>query len=94
MWDTSSLAVDGTLRVTTTIAPTLANAMRLPDGNISFQINGALGQGYSVRGTTNIALPLANWTILQSGTITTTPYAFSDLNATNYPLRFYGVSSP
>lgn len=94
MWDTSTLAVDGTLRVTTTIPPTLANAMRLPDGNITFQINGALGQGYSVLGTTNISLPLANWTILQSGTITTTPYVFSDLNATNYPLRFYGVSSP
>jgi autotransporter-associated beta strand protein len=94
MWDTSTLAVDGTLRVTTTIPPTLANAMRQPDGNMTFQINGALGQGYSVRSTTNIALPLANWTILQSGTITTTPYVFSDLNATNYPLRFYGVSSP
>ena len=55
MWDTSSLTVDGTLRVTTTIAPTLANAARLPDGNITFQINGELGQGYSVRATTNIA---------------------------------------
>jgi autotransporter-associated beta strand protein len=94
MWDTSKLAEDGTLRVTTIVAPTLANTARLPDGNITFQINGALGQGYSVRGTTNVALPLATWTILQSGTITTTPYVFSDLNATNYPLRFYGVSSP
>jgi fibronectin-binding autotransporter adhesin len=94
MWDTSSLAVDGTLRVTTTTAPTLANAARLSDGNITFQINGALGQGYSVRGTTNIALPLTNWSILQSGTITTTPYTFTDLNATNYSLRFYSVSSP
>jgi autotransporter-associated beta strand protein len=93
-WDTSSLAVDGTLRVTTTTAPTLANAARLSDGNITFQINGAPGQGYSVRGSTNIALPLTNWTILQSGTITATPYVFTDLNATNYPLRFYGVSSP
>jgi autotransporter-associated beta strand protein len=94
MWDTSSLAIDGTLRVTSTTAPTLANAARLTDGNITFQINGALGQGYTVRGTTNSALPLANWTILQSGTITTTPYVFTDLNATNYPLRFYSVSSP
>jgi autotransporter-associated beta strand protein len=94
MWDTSQLAVDGTLRVTTTTATALANAARTADGNITFQINGALGQGYSVRGSTNIALPLANWTILQSGTITTTPYVFTDLNATNYPRRFYGVSSP
>ena len=93
-WDTSYLSWDGTLRVTTTTAPTLANAARLSDGNITFQINGALGQGYSVRGTTNMALPLASWPILQSGTITTTPYVFTDLNATNYPLRFYSVSSP
>jgi fibronectin-binding autotransporter adhesin len=94
MWDTSSLAVDGTLRVTTTTATVLGNAARLTDGNITFQINGALGQGYTVRGTTNSALPLASWTILQSGTITTTPLVFTDLNATNYPLRFYSVSSP
>jgi autotransporter-associated beta strand protein len=93
-WDASYLSSDGTLRVTTTIPPTLANPARRPDGNITFQINGTLGQGYTVLGATNIALPLANWTILQSGTITTTPYVFSDLNATNYPLRFYGVSSP
>jgi autotransporter-associated beta strand protein len=94
MWDASHLAVDGTLRVATTIPPILANPVRQPDGNISFQINGTLGEGYSVRGTTNITLPLATWTILQSGTITTTPYGFTDLTATNYPLRFYGVSSP
>ena len=92
MWDTSTLVVNGTLHVTT--IPTLANPSRSPDGNISFEINGSLGQGYTVLGTTNIALPMANWTILQSGTITTTPYVFTDLNATNYPLRFYGVSSP
>jgi autotransporter-associated beta strand protein len=93
-WDTSSLSLDGTLRVTIPTAPTLGNAARLSDGNITFQINGALGQGYTVRGTTNSALPFSNWTILQSGTITTTPYGFTDLNSTNYPLRFYSVSSP
>jgi autotransporter-associated beta strand protein len=93
-WDTSYLLLDGTLRVTPTVPPTLTNPARRSDGNITFEINGTLGQGYTVLGATNIALPLANWTILQSGTVTTTPYVFSDLNATNYPRRFYGVSSP
>ena len=94
MWDASNLAADGTLRVITTVAPALANALRRPDGNIGFEINGTLGQGYSVLATTNIVLPLSNWTVLQSGSLPATPYVFSDLTATNYPRRFYSISSP
>jgi autotransporter-associated beta strand protein len=94
MWDTSSLAVDGTLHVVTSTSPVLTYPSRLPDGNVSFAINGGLGQGFTVRASTNVSLPFSTWTILQSGTITTVPYIFSDLTATNYPVRFYRISSP
>jgi len=94
MWDASNLAVDGTLRVTTVIAPTLTNPARRPDGNISFQIGGTLGQGYSVLASTNVASPLSSWTVIQSGSLPAVPYLFSDLSATNYPRRFYVISSP
>jgi autotransporter-associated beta strand protein len=94
MWDASNLAIDGTLHVVATVPPTLANAMLLPDGNFSLVINGTFGQGYSVLSSTNVALPLPSWTVLQSGTLPGSPVVFSDLTATNYPSRFYSISSP
>jgi hypothetical protein len=94
MWDASNLPVDGTIHVITSVSPLLTSPMRLNDGNISFGINGTVGQGYTVRGSTNIALPFTNWTILQSGSIPSVPYVFSDLTATNYTSRFYRISSP
>jgi hypothetical protein len=68
--------------------------MRLPDGNVSLTINGTNGQGYSVLAGTNVALPLASWTILQSGTLPGTPVVFNDLASTNFAQRFYSISSP
>ena len=94
MWDASHLAVDGTLHVVTSVSPLLTSPMRLTDGNVSFGINGTVGQGYTVRASTDIALPFSNWTILQSGSIPAVPYIFSDLTATNFNSRFYRISSP
>jgi hypothetical protein len=45
--------------------------------------------------TTNLLLPLTNWTVL--GTLTDSPpghFQFTDPQATNRPLRFYRVRSP
>jgi hypothetical protein len=45
--------------------------------------------------TTNLLLPLTNWTVL--GTVTDSPpghFQFSDPQATNRPMRFYRVRSP
>ena len=49
----------------------------------------------TVLATTNLLLPLTNWTVL--GTVTDNPpgqFQFSDPQATNHPLRFYRVRSP
>jgi autotransporter-associated beta strand protein len=94
MWDASQLPVNGTLHVTTVVTPTLASAARRSDGNISFQIGGTVGQGYSVRASTNVTLPLSSWTVIQSGSLPSASYLFNDLSATNYPNRFYLISSP
>jgi hypothetical protein len=45
--------------------------------------------------TTNLLLPLTNWTVL--GTVTDSPpgqFQFTDPQATNRPMRFYRVRSP
>jgi fibronectin-binding autotransporter adhesin len=94
MWDASQLAVDGTLRVVPWVAPVVSSPTKLGDKNIAFNISGTVGQGYTVRASTNAALPITNWSILQSGSLPASPYSFTDLSATNYSQRFYRVSTP
>jgi fibronectin-binding autotransporter adhesin len=94
MWDASNLAVNGTLQAVTATPLVVSSPSSLPDHNISFGISGVVGEGYSVWATTNISLPLASWSLLQSGSLPSVPYVFQDLSATNYPDRFYRVSTP
>jgi GH35 family endo-1,4-beta-xylanase len=69
---------------------------RLADRNISLTATGAIGTPYRFWASTNVALtPVANtWNLLGTGTITTSPFTNYDLNASNFPLRFYRFSSP
>jgi ABC-type molybdate transport system substrate-binding protein len=68
----------------------------LPSGNISLTSTGALGTSYRLWASTNVTLtPVTNtWTLISSGTITTSPFTINDLNATNFPQRFYLFSTP
>lgn len=93
-WDTSTLAVDGTLRVRGLAAPAVASVTPLPDGNIGLTITGLVGQAYSVRASTDVGLPVGSWTLLQSGSLPASPFVFNDLTATNFPRRFYILSTP
>jgi autotransporter-associated beta strand protein len=94
MWDSTQLAVNGTLRVVPVVTPVVSSPAKLTDKNISFTITGGIGQGYTVRATTNVALPLGSWSVLQSGSLPSAPYTFTDLTATNYQQRYYRVSTP
>ncbi|HEY5914156.1 MAG TPA: autotransporter-associated beta strand repeat-containing protein [Verrucomicrobiae bacterium] len=94
-WDTSSVPVDGTLRVTGGVeAPEIGTINRASDGN--FQLTGT-GPGtgtYRIFATADIALPLTSWVQIGSGSFTGGSFTFTDLNATNYPIRFYYVVAP
>ena len=94
MWDVSHLTVDGTVHVVPLVIPVVSATALRPDGNLTFNITGSVGQSFSVRATPDVTLPLASWTVIQSGTLPTATYSFSDLAATNYPARFYRVSTP
>ncbi len=69
---------------------------RLSTGNISLTATGAVSTPYRLWATTNVALhPVTTtWTLLQSGTISSSPFTITDLTATNYPHRFYLFTSP
>ena len=93
-WDYSSLSTDGTLRVTGAV-PQIGQITQMPDRNFQLSgLNGPAGYGYSILATTNVSLPVADWVPLSSGTLTGSPFSFTDLHATNYPRQFYLLSVP
>ena len=97
---TNLLAVDGSIQVlsvSVTQPPgfTPGALSLLPGGNVSLTATGAIGATYKIWATTNIALrPITSWTLLQSGTVTISPFTVQDLGATNFPKRFYIFSAP
>jgi autotransporter-associated beta strand protein len=99
-WDTSNLAVNGTLKVISTAPPYPPQFNGTPvvqgDGGFRLSFSGPAGFAYRVWGSTNVALtPVSTtWTVLSSGTFNTGPVTFTDSHATNYPARFYEVTIP
>jgi hypothetical protein len=94
----NKLAVDGSIQVVVPVPPGFqpGAVTVLPDGNISITATGALNTAYTLWASTNVAAtPITStWSNLGSGTITVSPFAISDLDATNHPQRFYLFSTP
>ncbi len=95
----NNLQTSGSITVASIIPPpsfTTGGTTRLPDGNISLTATGTVGGTYKLWATSDLTLkPIAStWTLLTSGTITTSPFTITDLNATNFTQRFYIFSAP
>jgi hypothetical protein len=76
---------------------TLKNVTQLGNGSVSFTLTNYSDMSFTVLASTNVALPFNQWSNL--GTTVESPlgsgqYPFTDLHATNYSRRFYGVASP
>jgi|CZKM01.1.fsa_nt_gi hypothetical protein len=74
--------------------PILTTPRRLSDGSFQFAFTNKVGAFFEVLATTNLALPLSNWSLL--GTATESPsgqFQFTDSQATNLSRRFYRVRS-
>jgi uncharacterized lipoprotein YddW (UPF0748 family) len=72
--------------------PIITGCSLLVSGEFQLQFNGATGTNYCVLASTNLALPLSNWTVL-GGVTENSPgqFQFTDPQATNFPARFYRV---
>jgi hypothetical protein len=74
---------------------TLTAPHTLTNGVFQFMFSNTPGALLSVLSTTNLALPLSNWTVLTGITeISAGQFRFADPQATNTPRRFYRVRSP
>ena len=97
---TNKLVVDGSIQVVSLSTPapnfTPGSVVSLPDGNKSVTGTGTIGSTYKLWASTNVTLtPITTtWTLLNSGTITASPFTINDLTATNFPRRFYIFSAP
>ena len=61
--------------------------------NFLLSFTGANGQNYRVLGSTNLLLPLTNWSVLTNGTFGLGSVNYTDNVATNFQ-RFYRIASP
>ena len=75
--------------------PVVAAAKVPAPGQFSFQFTGNPNGSYSILATTNLILPLADWTVLGSATLISGDlFQYVDTHATNYPQRFYQLRVP
>jgi len=73
----------------------LLNVTKLASGAFQFSFTNTLDIGFIVFGTTNLSLPVSNWTVLSSPVeVSPGQYRFTDSQATNNPQFFYRVCSP
>ena len=76
-------------------APTLIDAKTLTNGAFQFAFTNSVGAIFGVLTSTNVALPLTNWTALGGATeVSPGQFQFTDPQATNNPQRFYVIRSP
>jgi hypothetical protein len=75
--------------------PVLTQPLILPDCAFQFTFTNTPGVPFDVLMTTNLALPLTNWTSLGSVTeVSAGMFQFTDFQTTNSGPRFYRVQSP
>jgi N-acetylneuraminic acid mutarotase len=88
----------GIEQISATAAPVaiiLTNLVGLPDGTFQFSFTNTPGALSRAFGATNISTLFSNWTFLGNPTeISSGQFQFDDLQATNFPQRFYRVESP
>ncbi len=73
----------------------VAGGATLTNGTFQVSFASHPGGSFSVLATTNLALPLSDWTVLGAVTeVAPGHYQFTDLEATNCPQRLYRVRSP
>jgi autotransporter-associated beta strand protein len=94
MWNTSQVAVNGTLSVIAIVPPVLSGAALFGGGGFQLTFSGPAGQTYKILTSTNLALPMTNWTALTNSTFGATPVIFTNRIASDSPAGYFRIASP
>lgn len=76
------------------LPPAIQNAAVLPNGALTLAFNGPPGASYTIDATTNLAIPLSQWTPISTGTFGFDSVIYTDWTAANLPQRFYDIVIP
>jgi hypothetical protein len=77
------------------VPPILTGWKTLANGAFQFGFSNSQTAAFTVLSTTNLSLPLTNWTVLGApSNIAAGMFQFTTQPITNEPLRFYAVRSP
>jgi autotransporter-associated beta strand protein len=96
-WDTTGLTSDGTIKVIgTAIAQPHIDSVSLSSGNLVLSgTGGTAGADYHVLASTNVALPLAQWSPIQTNQFTVGGnFAFTNSIDSNTPKLFFILQVP
>lgn len=74
--------------------PQFANFGRNAGGSFTVSGTGPTGAVYRILATTDLTLPLSNWTVTVTGSFNGGVFNFIDTQATNHPQRFYRAVTP
>ena len=91
-WNTNALT-NGILSVVSTVAPQFNSETRNADGNFVFDGTGAAYSTYDLLAATNLSQPIAWFVITSAIANASGSFQLSDLQATNFPARFYRITS-
>lgn len=93
-WDTNLLTTNGTLAIVLA-PPVITNITPAPPGLIIAGTNGLPGTSYYVLTTTNLALPVTNWTSLATNLFDATgTFIFTNSFAPVLPQQYYRLQLP
>lgn len=91
-WNTNSLT-NGILSVIATVPPQFSSILEVGDGNFQFKGTGSAGVTYELDAATNLTAPVF-WSIVTNAVADQNgQFQLSDLQATNFPQRFYRIGS-
>lgn len=84
----------GNLSVVALPPPQITQSGFGPGNTFTLSGTGPTGASYRVLGTTNLTVPLSNWTALSTGLFVGGVFSFAHPQATNHSQRFYRLSVP
>jgi hypothetical protein len=93
-WRTNYGSTALTLKVLNPDGQPILASPSVASGQITFQFTGDPQTVYSILATTNLAVPLTNWTVIGSANLLSNDlFQFVDTQTKSYPQRFYRLSS-
>ena len=93
VWDTSSLAIDGRLKVA---AQPQIRSLKVSGTNVMISgVGGTQGSTYYLLTSTDVALPLSNWTVIATNVFGSGGgFAFTNPVTPNLAQQFYTLKAP